>query len=227
MTPIDKINGENLLNPTLIAQIASRIYNEIPGASNIPKNETEVASTTSSYGNPETVLQNAPITDYADPLDLSDVNNLWEHEGNPETYQELGLQSTSRQTDVVGKLQDADLSEYYFLKKSDSAKEAPLSTHADNLVNQQNFTENKENAPSLHQFVQRVQSVSDEFSENKQANPFYQSLENGLPSDHFDFSFLFANAQTQVDTPLQEVQSPYYFIHDQQPISGCFRGNTW
>jgi len=217
MTPIDDINGEDLFNPTLIAQIASRIYNEIPGASNIPKNETEVASTTSSYGNPETVLQNSPITDYADPLDLSNVSNLWEHEGNPETYQELGLQNASRQMDSVGKLQDADLREYYFLKGSDSNKEAPLSTHADNLVSQQNFTENKENTPSLHQFVQKVQSVSDGFSENKQASPFYQSLENGLPSDHFDFSFLFANAQTSVDNPLQEVRSPYYFIHEQQP----------
>ncbi len=212
MTPIDNVNGEDLFNPTLIAQIASRIYNEIPGASNIPKNETDIASTTSSSVNPETVLQNTPVTDYADPLDLG---NLWEHEV-PELNQDSGFERVSRQTGSVGKLQDADLSEYYFLKGPDSNKEAPLSTHTDNLVSQQNFTENKENIHSLHQFVQKVQSVSDGFSESKQANPFYQPFENGLPSDHFDFSSLFANAKTHADSPLQEARSPYYFIHEKQ-----------
>jgi len=218
-TPFGNIPGEDLLNPTLIAQLASRIYNEVPGASNVPKNELEAATSASSYGNPEAVTQNAPIPGNTDPLDLSNIGNLWEHEGgSPESYQGLGKESFQQPSSSFDHLKDTNPEEYYFLKGPNASKEAPLSAHADNLVSQQSFSGNKESAPSLQQFVQKVQSVSGGFSENKQVAPFYESLGSGLPSDHFDFSFLFANAQTHVkpEAPGQEVKSPYYFIHEPQ-----------
>lgn len=218
-TPFENVPGEDLLNPTLIAQLASRIYNEVPGASNVPKNELEAATSASSYGNPEAVSQNAPIPRGTDSLDLSNIGNLWEHEGGcPESYKGLGKESFQQQSSSFGHLRDTNPEEYYFLKGPNISKEAPLSAHADNLVSQQSFSGNKESAPSLHQFVQKVQSVSGGFSENKQVAPFYESLGSGLPSDHFDFSFLFANAQTHIkpEAPAQEVKSPYYFIHEPQ-----------
>ena len=213
--------GDDLVNPTLIAQIASRIYNEIPGASNVPKNEHDVASTVPTHGNPEVISSNIPISSQNNPLDLTKVGNFSEHEvGNPGTYQGLGLESARPQTGYNGKLPDTEVGEYYFLKVPDANKDAPLSTHTDNLVSQQNFSGKNESAPSLHQFVQRVQSVSGGFSEQKQVAPLYESLGSGLPSDHFDLSFLFANAQrqTKTESPVQDVKSPYYFIHEpEQP----------
>jgi cysteine desulfurase / selenocysteine lyase len=230
---IDNLTFEtppDLINPTLIAQIASRIYNEIPGASNVPKTEEAVTNTFPSADlvtppqgrsfetvrHPETVAPNIPVQD--DPLDLTGIHNLWEHEGGiPTGYQGLGLEAVPKQPVAPGSSAEAIPSDYYFLKGTTAPREAPLSSHTDNLVSQQNFAGNNDSSHSLGQFVQKAQSVSGGFSDNKETVPFYQTLGNGFPSDHFDFSFLFGNAPSHLKPPVSvpDTASQHYFLRQQ------------
>jgi hypothetical protein len=131
------------------------------------------------------------------------------------------------QTPEIEKLQGATVPDYYFLKTEKAPENKPLVTHTDNLVSQQNFNENQDSPVNLQQFVRKAQSISGGFAENRQNGSGFPSFENSLPSDHFNFSFLSANASTQQKSPFQrQDQVPgYYFLKEPvKPLPQNFEG---
>ena len=202
--------GDDLLNPTFIAQLASRLYNDIPGAANVPKNETDASAGIATYSNPANVAPHVPSPEYADPLDLGNVANLWEHDGyHPGKCKQFEQSKDVQPPYSSDKLPETNYPEWQ-LPPLEGSQSAPLSVHTDNLVSQQNYSNKKESSPSLQQFVQKVQSASGGFGGNQQSSTLFQGLSSGLPSDHFDFSFLFSNAPIQFAEQLliNEASSP-------------------
>jgi cysteine desulfurase / selenocysteine lyase len=211
---------DELINPDFIAQIASRIFNEAPGAGSVPRNENDLQKIPETFsslntnpsfsagepflGNsadifPKTVSQNATQLNSFDPY-LSG------------TKKEIPLHKPENITDhaFVQKNKSAD---YYFLSPVEEEKKDPLTDHANNLASQHNYTENKDGSYGLQRFVNRSEPenkiVPKGFSEEATGSfePFFKSFSRGLPiEDNIDFTFLYANAQTHLKP---ENENPY------------------
>jgi cysteine desulfurase / selenocysteine lyase len=99
-------------------------------------------------------------------------------------------------------------------------KQDPLGYHADDLVDQQTYSGNKDGSYGLKHFINRSQpskpGSSDVFDEssNTPLAPFFDGLGGGLPSDDIiDLTFLYENIQTSLK---QDIDDP----HVQLPLSG-------
>jgi cysteine desulfurase/selenocysteine lyase len=211
----DKPSGEDFLNPTLIAQIASRIYNELPGVSEIPKNENEAVISPSELENPGDLIQNNSSFDAVLPIDLTNVRNILSLDGGNIDYNILipeGETKKAKESNFGWKSPLPDFEDYYFLHDKNTTSVVPLSEHTDNLVNQQTLPENTESAPSLHKFVQKVQSVSGSFSEKTNVNrifdinqirkdfPVLNQYVHGKPLIWFDNAATTQKPQIVIDT---------------------------
>ena len=163
------------LNPVLIAQIASRLFNEVPEAGSVPRYETDAAGAPSS-------LQES----------LSDKTVLAGETGNNIPLQELPLHPNLPYfADEVPAQPEHD---FYFLPGTHEKKPEPLEHHANKLTEQQNYSENTDGSYGLDQFIRRSlppkPETSETFAGNNPENitPFFTILNAGLPAED-DFSF--------------------------------------
>ncbi len=177
------------LNPVMIAQIASRLFNEFPEAGSFPKYETDIAATPSaatSAISDKTMLAQQPSSGQFPVADLH--------------QQELaGASSLPYFGDEAPAMPQH---EYYFLSGSPEKKEKPLGHHANKLTDQQNYSDNKNGSYGLDQFISRTLPPTPESAEGfpganpESIAPFFTTLNEGLPSeDDFSFRLLLAAAQ--------------------------------
>ena len=201
------------LNPVLIAQIASRLFNELPEAGSVPKYETDAAGAPSSLQesiSDKTVLAGEPGR-VNFPTDLQQQNFPLES-GLPYVSETVPAQPEH---------------DFYFLPGKPEKKEDPLGHHANKLTEQQNYSENTNGSYGLDQFIRRTLPPTPEsseiFSGNNQENitPFFTALNGGLPTeDDFSFKVLLAAAQDPT-----EVTGAHPEIIPQTPFPEAFSAN--
>ena len=108
------------LNPVLIAQIASRLFNDVPEAGSVPRYETDSAGAPSSAAGT-----------------LHDKTVLAGETGNHIPLQELPLHPNLPYfADEVPTLPEHD---FYILPGTHEKKPEPLEHHANKLTEQQNY----------------------------------------------------------------------------------------
>jgi len=194
------------LNPVLIAQIASRLFNEVPETGSVPRYETDAAGAPSSF---QQTL--------SDKTDLAGEPNVM----NFQTDQQQ--QNYSRES-ALPYLSDGLPAEpehdFYFLPGMHEKKPEPLGHHANKLTEQQNYSENTDGSYGLDQFIRRSLPPTPESAERfSEANPesiapFFTTLNGGLPSeDDFSFRVLLAAAQDPT-----EVTGAYPEINPQEQL---------
>jgi len=194
------------LNPVLIAQIASRLFNEVPETGSVPRYETDAAGAPSSF---QQTL--------SDKTDLAGEPNVM----NFQTDQQQ--QNYSRES-ALPYLSDGLPAEpehdFYFLPGMHEKKPEPLEHHANKLTEQQNYSENTDGSYGLDQFIRRSLPPTPESAERfSEANPesiapFFTTLNGGLPSeDDFSFRVLLAAAQDPT-----EVTGAYPEINPQEQL---------
>ncbi len=178
----------DLLSPVLIAQIASRLFNELPEAGSVPKFETDAPEAPSSFA--------SSFSSPSLPAGEENHRNLHTDHFHQGLSKEPSLPSFSEELPLE---QQPDL---YFLSTSPEKKEEPLGHHANKLTEQQNYSEEKSSSNSLDEFIRRTLPAKPERSEDfSSANPeslapFFTTLNSGLPGeDEFSFKLLYTAAQ--------------------------------
>ena len=202
------------LNPVLIAQIASRLFNEVPEAGSVPRYETDAAEAPSSAAG-----------------SLQDKTVLAGEQGNHLPLQELPLHPDLPYfTDDVPAQPEHD---FYFLPGAPEKKPEPLGHHANKLTEQQNYSENTDGSYGLDQFIRRslppTPESSERFSEATPENitPFFTTLNGGLPSeDDFSFRVLLAAAQSGVGSRQLPVGSGQSGVDSGQSAVGSRLGES-
>jgi cysteine desulfurase / selenocysteine lyase len=208
------------IDPALIAQLASKIYNEVPGSGEIPRSESDVTRTAEAYAsNPEKFVQQAPTGSFAFPFANENTSEV-ETQGASVLSKITGLDTPVIPNAAKCKERIDSASDYYFLSETATNKQVPLSSHVENLVNQQAFRNNTESSPDLQQFVHKVQSISGGIPADEQASPFFETLNTGLWNNFPDFTFLYAQEQTQGIQNLGHLPhaSDYYFLKTPRPF---------
>ncbi len=195
------------LNPVLIAQIASRLFNEAPEAGSVPRYETDAAGAPSS-------LQES----------LSDKTVFAGETGNHIPLQELPAHPNLPYfADEVPAQPEHD---FYFLPGTREKKEEPLGHHANKLTEQQNYSENPDGSYGLDQFIRRSLPPKPETTESfagtnpENIGPFFTILNAGLPADDdVSFRLLYSAAQRQstVDSGQPGVSSGQSAVGSRQP----------
>ena len=188
------------LNPVLIAQIASRLFNEVPEAGSVPRYETDAAGAPSGLA--DSVHDKAGLA-----VEQPSVN----FPVDPVDFQQQNLPTESGLPDLSEAFQAQPEHDFYFLPGTPEKKQEPLGHHADKLTEQQNYSENREGAGSsegLDQFIRRSLPPKPETTETFAGNnpesivPFFTILNAGLPAeDDFSFRLLYSAAQNQAVTP--------------------------
>ena len=178
------------LNPVLIAQIASRLFNEVPEAGSVPRYETDATEAPSSLAGSlqdKTVLAGEPVAGKF-PSDLQQ-QNLPVDSGLPYVSESVPAQPEH---------------DFYFLPGAPEKKQEPLGHHANKLTEQQNYSENTDSSYGLDQFIHRnlppTPETAETFAGNNPENitPFFTILNAGLPAeDDFSFRLLYSAAQRQ------------------------------
>ncbi len=177
------------INPTLIAEIASRLFNDLPEASSTPRYETDILTAPSSLaGN---LGDKTGAAAQQGDVHLPDNSQLKELPTYPEIPYFQGDALPSQEHDL------------YFLSPAPAKKEEPLGHHANKLTDQQNYSENSNGSYGLDQFIRRTlppkPERADGFAEASPESiaPFFTTLNSGLPGeDDFSFNLLLAAAQT-------------------------------
>lgn len=153
-------------NPSYIASLASRIYNEVPGAAE--------------------GRENAPDVKSFSPTSVPDIENIKSEAANkaPENVQNrafsqvdidtldlsvFGLNNPSLSSEA-GPLQN-ELKNFYFFPDGIPSQQVPLSNHTENLVSQQALKGEPEVNNDLSHFVQKAQSVSGGFGQADKGKP--------------------------------------------------------
>jgi len=174
-------------NPVFIAQLASRLFNELPEAGSVPKYETDAAGAPSSLVS--TLRDKATM-----PTDLQadDV---------------VGDSSLPYLSEQIPEIPETPEHDFYFLPKTREKEPAPLEHHANKLTEQQNYSDNRQGDNGLDQFIRRSLPPRPEntkgYSEANPENitPFFTMLNGGLPAeDDFSFGLLYSAAQHQAAT---------------------------
>ncbi|EAT59920.1 cysteine desulfurase [Chlorobium ferrooxidans] len=176
------------INPTLIAEIASRLFNDLPEAGSVPKYETDVATAPASLA--ESLSNKSGVASDEGAVHLPDNSQLKELPAYPEIPYFQGDALPSPEHDL------------YFLSPAPAKKEEPLGHHANKLTDQQNYSENSNGSYGLDQFIRRTlppkPESADGFAEASPESiaPFFTTLNSGLPGeDDFSFNLLLAAAQ--------------------------------
>ncbi len=177
--------GSDIISPVFIAQLASRLFNELPEAGTAPRYETDAADAPSSLA--------ASISDKKSP---GDEPGRWDS-GNHLPTQELPQHPALPWfSDEVPAQPEHD---YYFLAATPEKNPEPLGHHANKLTEQQNYSDNKDGSHGLDQFIQRTLPSKPDDAEN--IAPFFNTLNGGLPAeDEFSFNLLYAAAQDPIPT---------------------------
>ena len=176
------------LNPVLIAQIASRLFNEVPEAGSVPRYETDATGAPSALA--ETAYDK---TAFVGELGAANF---------PTNIQQQNLPVESGLPYISEALPEEAEHDFYFLPGKAEKKQEPLGHHANKLTEQQNYSENTDGSYGLDQFIRRSLPPKPESGERfSEANPesiapFFTTLNGGLPSeDDFSFRVLLAAAQ--------------------------------
>jgi cysteine desulfurase/selenocysteine lyase len=177
------------VNPVLIAQIASRLFNEVPEASSVPRYETDASTA------PSTLTES--LGNKTAPSQTAGYNSL---PATEPAFQELpAYQGLPYFPDDASASPEHD---FYFLSRTPEKKEEPLGHHANKLTEQQNYEENKNGSYGLDQFIRRTLPPKPESAEGfseaspESVAPFFTTLNGGLPKeDDFSFNLLLAAAQ--------------------------------
>ena len=176
-------SGSDIISPTFIAQMASRLFNELPEAGSIPKYETDGAGAPSSLA-----------------ATVNDKRALGVEPGQWDTSHHLPLQELPQNPDLPWFSEELPAQpehDYYFLSGAPEKKQEPLGHHANKLTEQQNYSDNKNGSYGLDQFIQRTLPAKPDDAEN--IAPFFTTLNGGLPAeDEFSFKLLYAAAQNPV-----------------------------
>ena len=175
--------GSDLISPVFIAQLASRLFNELPEAGSVPKYETDVAGAPSSLA-----------------ATVNDKKALGEEAGRFDTASHLPTQELPLHPELPYFSDDVPAHpehDFYFLSGAPEKKQEPLGHHANKLTEQQNYSDNKNGSYGLDQFIQRSLPAKPDDAEN--IAPFFTTLNGGLPAeDDFSFKVLLAAAQDPV-----------------------------
>ena len=204
----------DIIDPSAIAALASRIYNEIPGFTEAPKNEGDfrnVASNVPHNGkicNPESRIPTIPNDTQKMPLN-SDVEAL--------DLSVFGLGNSPQNFGSVESNQINDLKDFYFFPDGVPSNYDSLASHTDNLVSQQALKDEPETNNDLGHFVQKAQSVSGGFLQENKVNKTPDALHKGLPGDDLLFNF-FLNAVPKEETAIAGNAPGYYFLREQTPL---------
>jgi len=171
-------SNSDFINPTLIAQIASRLYNEVPEAGTIPKSENDAANTHHTFPTGvenKAELANSQYGDYyqqeafnnqhvfSDEKQLN-LNQNSEQFRNQSWNNHVDFQNIDRSNDAF---QQPNLD---FLPKTDEKQQSSLGGHADNLVDQQTYTGNKDGSYGLSNFINRSNSNNKSQQNKKNKN---------------------------------------------------------
>jgi cysteine desulfurase/selenocysteine lyase len=180
------------LNPVIIAQIASRLFNELPEAGGIPKYETDAAGAPSSFA--EILSDKAGLT--SEPGAVYFPTDL--------VQEDLPVDTSLTYGEDMPPLQPEH--DFYFLPGTREKQPEPLEHHANKLTEQQNYSENTDGSYGLDQFIRRSLPPTPESSEGysganlENITPFLHTLNGGLPSeDGFSFKVLLAAAQNPTE----------------------------
>ncbi len=211
-----------LLNPTFIAQVASRLYNELPGSSEVPKSETE--------------LLHAPESATA---------SLHEHATHPQIPGDPAWQPELPWFPAEGEV-PGDANAFYFTREiGGNSEEPPLEPHAERLTEQQTYAANKNGSYGLEEELNRqpgnsFQDVADPFSATGLSFDFLRGLfgpgdqaatgASGLEDGRCLAFDLLKQAAGGKERPLPSVPSaalpaqpepaaPYYFIEAPRVLS--------
>lgn len=126
-----------LLNPTFIARLASRLFNEFPGAGEVPGNEQELQE--APHEAERLTLEHAGLN--GKPVEFGEPSWNPDHLWFPgETPAAEGPRS------------------FYFLPDGAERKEEPLEPHAERLTEQQTYTANSNGSYGLEEQLNRPAS---------------------------------------------------------------------
>ena len=199
-------SGSEVLNPVFIAQMASRLFNELPEAGSVPKFETDVAGAPSSLA--------ATLND---KKAFGDEQGGWYGANHLPTQELPRDQTLPFFSEELPAQPEHDL---YFLPVVPEKKQKPLGHHANNLTEQQNYSQESDGSYGLDQFIRRTLPAKPEsaeaFSEANPASvtPFFTTLNGGLPKeDDFSFNLLYRAAQNPAEA------SATHPATSQQPIA--------
>ena len=146
------------LNPAFIAQIASRLFNEVPEAGTVPRYETDAAGTPSSVAG---ILH--------DKTAFAGEPGAW---NVPTNLQQQDFSGESAPPYLFDGLPAEPEHDFYFLPGTPEKKQEPLGHHANKLTDQQNYSENTDGSYGLDQFIQRSLPPKPDSAERfSEANP--------------------------------------------------------
>jgi cysteine desulfurase/selenocysteine lyase len=160
----------DLLNPTFIAQIASRLYNDLPEAGNVPRTETDLHE----------APQSAVSAGEGHSVSAAEYGDGRQFDWQPD------LPSFSDDVPV------GDGNAFYFLNNNGGQKEAPLEQHADRLTEQQAYSGNSNGSYGLDELLNRPQANKTSFEQIPFGSaPYFQGLNGGFPQgDDISLDFL-------------------------------------
>ena len=127
-------NFPELLNPSFIAQVASRLFNELPGGTELPRSESE--------------LQQAPASSASAGLEHPARVSI---PADPAWQPELPWFPTESRT-------PGNENAFYFTRETGTNREDTLEPHAERLTEQQNYTANENGSYGLEEQLNRKQA---------------------------------------------------------------------
>lgn len=135
-------------DPNTIARLASQIYNEVPGASTIPKHPSELANTNHQFQDSVANHSNSVVdSDFSskENLSLDRIKEIFSKQATSPSFNQ-------------------NASEYYFLANPTKSESSSLTRSAANLKGQQSLVDNNgKGHSSLKSFVQNIQEDHHKF----------------------------------------------------------------
>jgi len=204
-------DNSDWLNPTVVAQLGSQIYNEFPGASEAsPQQASSCKLLNSDVLNPgaaQLLLSQLPDAGSPEAFNSSITNGLEQPD-----WSKVIPADTLEPTNQLASLLSSSPESFYFLPKETPSAQLPLSVHADNLVVQQTFEGNDAHAPNLSDFVRKVQASPVSSQQGFPENTLFQPGLNDV--NQTDFSFLIGEFNPQPKTTdrfnvINRTQSPF------------------
>ena len=170
--PFDLPAGDELLDPSFIAHVASRLYNEVPGVSGIPGNVDDAAASLPEASDSGAILNNNASFNEVTPDTFSFLHNILGLEAGENNINSV-IKPVNPKDDNTAKLPSGSTLDYYFLRETNVSEDKPLLKHTDNLVSQQTLQGDTSGASNLKQYVQKVQSVSGGFYDKTDRNSIF------------------------------------------------------
>jgi len=164
------------ITPDLVAQVATRLYNELPGSQTLPGTAPDSHTIAAS------LLARAKQDTSTLPVGSAPIGAI------PGSGEALGRIAQVFESLKTGPAASATASPFAhdLLQSVNLTRSPSLGEHADNLVHQQTYRDNKGSHGDLKGFVRNIQSCRHDLtgstdSEGKYADPFARLLQASLP----------------------------------------------